>query len=676
MKQGLIICLLAALLAAPVQAQDFEWQGWGGPVGSYPVWGGSWATAGNTYTNGWGATWLWSDDPTLYYPDMAADVLFPAPHVVEISGGVPAVCSNLTLANGAELDFVHGSLAHYGLSFVNEGQVTMSNSILELHGVLDISGAGSITWAASYLRGWDENVVVIGADQTLTGQGYIGWQPYGNYEGVRLRNHGEIVATDPNTATDIFGLDCVNDGLIRAEGRGIRLWGDWDNTGGVIEADGSLIEVADMNEHSAHIGGGTLRTLNDGQFTLNGSASLEDLLVDGVVHIPRYYTGHLRGELTVTGSLLLGVYGWSGNGLALLDTTLTLGGSGETRVGTGSGIIAENWPTHNPLLVVEAGHTIRADGGQFGEAPGYYGDRRIVVDNRGDIVVDPVSYHGYFWLAGEGLTNSGRFEVAAAANRVEFHGAYAQSAGRTVVDGLVNLYEGPAAIQGGVLEGRGTLSGGAVVGRAEIHPGRDGEGGTLTVGGDLSLSQSTLVWEWDPVRGNDLLVVTGTLSTADTVTVRVASDYVEPAKAFDAVCAQYAALNDAATWVLELPDGWSATLVVEPTRLRLTGITGYTTGIEAPPTPGPATLRAEPNPFNPLTTLRFRLTEAGPVRLEIFDLTGRRVRRLLDGPQSDGEHAVAWTGRDDAGRALASGAYLAVLETAAGRITTRLALVR
>lgn len=64
-----------------------------------------------------------------------------------------------------------------------------------------------------------------------------------------------------------------------------------------------------------------------------------------------------------------------------------------------------------------------------------------------------------------------------------------------------------------------------------------------------------------------------------------------------------------------------------------------------------------PNPFNPRTTLRFRLTTPGEIRLEVFDAAGRRVRTLARGPVSEGEHAVVFDGRDDAGRPLASGVY-------------------
>ncbi|MCC6348334.1 MAG: T9SS type A sorting domain-containing protein [Candidatus Eisenbacteria bacterium] len=68
-----------------------------------------------------------------------------------------------------------------------------------------------------------------------------------------------------------------------------------------------------------------------------------------------------------------------------------------------------------------------------------------------------------------------------------------------------------------------------------------------------------------------------------------------------------------------------------------------------------------PNPANGRTAIRFQAPRAGPVRLEVFDLTGRRVRLLLDRDVEPGWKEVWWAGLDDAGRALPSGTYLARL---------------
>jgi hypothetical protein len=88
-------------------------------------------------------------------------------------------------------------------------------------------------------------------------------------------------------------------------------------------------------------------------------------------------------------------------------------------------------------------------------------------------------------------------------------------------------------------------------------------------------------------------------------------------------------------------------------------------------------LGAQPNPFNPRTSLVLDLPAAVPsAQLAIFDLAGHRVRTLLQGPLPVGRQTVAWDGRDDAGRALPSGAYVGRLETGDAASTARLQLVR
>jgi flagellar hook assembly protein FlgD len=68
---------------------------------------------------------------------------------------------------------------------------------------------------------------------------------------------------------------------------------------------------------------------------------------------------------------------------------------------------------------------------------------------------------------------------------------------------------------------------------------------------------------------------------------------------------------------------------------------------------------AFPNPFNPTTTLLFEMAVEGPARLEIFSVEGRRVLTLVDERLAVGQHERDWDGRDENGRALASGIYLA-----------------
>ncbi|MBD3220046.1 T9SS type A sorting domain-containing protein, partial [bacterium] len=83
-----------------------------------------------------------------------------------------------------------------------------------------------------------------------------------------------------------------------------------------------------------------------------------------------------------------------------------------------------------------------------------------------------------------------------------------------------------------------------------------------------------------------------------------------------------------------------------------------------------------PNPFNPRTTIQFTLATAGQVDLTVHDLTGRRVATLVRGRLAAGRHSVAWNGRGDGGRALASGSYLYRLATRDEIVTRKLLLLR
>ena len=89
-------------------------------------------------------------------------------------------------------------------------------------------------------------------------------------------------------------------------------------------------------------------------------------------------------------------------------------------------------------------------------------------------------------------------------------------------------------------------------------------------------------------------------------------------------------------------------------------------------------LQNYPNPFNPLTAIAFEIPGDTPpgenISLSVYDLRGRRVRRLCEGKYAPGRHEVAWDGRNDQGSRVPSGAYLYVLR-AGGRASLRKMLI-
>ena len=110
-------------------------------------------------------------------------------------------------------------------------------------------------------------------------------------------------------------------------------------------------------------------------------------------------------------------------------------------------------------------------------------------------------------------------------------------------------------------------------------------------------------------------------------------------------------------WTREVSPGGSMTLAAHPRDLELVA----TTDGSGPPlsTPKDGLQFAYPNPFAASTGLSFTLSRAGDIKVDLFDITGRRVRSIERAGASPGEHVLVWDGRDADGRSLPSGVYLA-----------------
>ncbi|MBN1827143.1 MAG: T9SS type A sorting domain-containing protein [Candidatus Eisenbacteria bacterium] len=83
-----------------------------------------------------------------------------------------------------------------------------------------------------------------------------------------------------------------------------------------------------------------------------------------------------------------------------------------------------------------------------------------------------------------------------------------------------------------------------------------------------------------------------------------------------------------------------------------------------------------PNPFNPLTTIRYTLNEAGPVRLSVYSPAGRLVTDLVHEVMGEGPHAVTWNGKDRFGHEVGSGVYYYRLDADKTALTRKMVLIR
>jgi len=91
------------------------------------------------------------------------------------------------------------------------------------------------------------------------------------------------------------------------------------------------------------------------------------------------------------------------------------------------------------------------------------------------------------------------------------------------------------------------------------------------------------------------------------------------------------------------------------------------------------TATASPNPFNPATEISFVVPGETGTRhttvVEIFDLAGRRLTRILEADLASGPHSVQWRGRDDIGRQVGSGLFFARIRAGDAQAVVKLVLV-
>lgn len=93
---------------------------------------------------------------------------------------------------------------------------------------------------------------------------------------------------------------------------------------------------------------------------------------------------------------------------------------------------------------------------------------------------------------------------------------------------------------------------------------------------------------------------------------------------------------------------------------NLTWRVNSTTDINSPPPifPSEFTLSQNyPNPFNPQTTIAFNLPQPSEVRLDIYDIIGRKVASLINQNLEAGTYSLIWDGRDLSGSSVSSGIY-------------------
>ena len=83
-----------------------------------------------------------------------------------------------------------------------------------------------------------------------------------------------------------------------------------------------------------------------------------------------------------------------------------------------------------------------------------------------------------------------------------------------------------------------------------------------------------------------------------------------------------------------------------------------------------------PNPFNPETTIHYSLREAGPVKIEVYNIKGQLVRYLVNELKNAGNYTVIWNGKDEQGKNVSSGIYFYRMQTKNYSATQKMMLMK
>ncbi len=123
-----------------------------------------------------------------------------------------------------------------------------------------------------------------------------------------------------------------------------------------------------------------------------------------------------------------------------------------------------------------------------------------------------------------------------------------------------------------------------------------------------------------------------------------------------------------AAWVAQ---GRAAPIVMVTDTIRI-----VPTGVEPAPQFAYALHAAYPNPFNPVTRLDYELAARSRVWINVYDVSGRLVRTLVDETKSAGKHTAFWDGANEAGSRVASGVYFLKMKSGTFQQVRKVVLLR
>jgi hypothetical protein len=132
--------------------------------------------------------------------------------------------------------------------------------------------------------------------------------------------------------------------------------------------------------------------------------------------------------------------------------------------------------------------------------------------------------------------------------------------------------------------------------------------------------------------------------------------------------------NTEYTWYVDATDGIDTTSSTQTFKFK-TPVTGF----EKYPIEIPDVFKVEqnyPNPFNLSTVIRFSVPIATQVSVTVYDMTGRKIIRLINDDMEAGYYTVTWDGKNSKGVAVGSGTYLYVVTAGGYREVKKMVLLK
>ena len=84
----------------------------------------------------------------------------------------------------------------------------------------------------------------------------------------------------------------------------------------------------------------------------------------------------------------------------------------------------------------------------------------------------------------------------------------------------------------------------------------------------------------------------------------------------------------------------------------------------------------QPNPFNPITTLRYDLPRNEMINITIYDMKGRIIKTLVNSSQTAGHKTIQWNATNEQNKPVSAGLYLYTVQAGEFRQTRKMLLLK